>query len=240
MPSLQKGILILLTGLMDDPNYENESEEATLMKTFNDCSGELKVGMKVFSKDEAYNLYNEYALRKSFSICRGNKCPDLNGILQQCEYLCSKAGYCKIGSIGEVKEFNHLETRTDCRARIRFTIDNGIWTISHLNDDHNHKLASSEERRNSRSKRKVLKAYGDVITSMVVASIKPTQSYNYLSKEIGPDYVGFTKEDCYNYLHAERENLIEARDGQSVINFFKRKQVEDPMFFYSIQVDEKM
>ncbi|KAG5566146.1 hypothetical protein RHGRI_001921 [Rhododendron griersonianum] len=224
---------------MDAPNYENESEEAILMETFNDCNGELKVGMEVFWEDEAYNLYNEYALRKGFSIRRGNKRPDLNGILRQREYLCSKAGYRKIGSISEVKEFNHLETRTDCKARIRFTINNGIWTISHLNDDHNHELASPEERQNLRSGRKVLKAYGDVITSMVAAGIKPTQSYNYLSKEIRPDYVGFTKEDCYNYLHMGRENLIEAGNGQSVINFFKRKQVEDPMFFYSFQVDEK-
>ncbi|KAI8556312.1 hypothetical protein RHMOL_Rhmol05G0242900 [Rhododendron molle] len=217
---------------MDAPNYENESEEAILLETFNNCSGELKVGMKVFSEDEAYNLYNEYALRNGFSIRRGNKRPDLNGILRQREYLCSKARYRKVGSINEVKEFNHLETRTDCKARIRFTIDNGIWTISHLNDDHNHELASPEERRNLRSGRKVLKAYGDVITSMVAAGIKPTQSYNYLSKEIGPDYVGFTKEDCYNYLHMGRENLIEAGDGQSVINFFKLIQ------YYEEKVEE--
>ncbi|KAG5543813.1 hypothetical protein RHGRI_016536 [Rhododendron griersonianum] len=66
-------------------------------------SGELKVGMKVCSDDEAYNLYNEYALRKGFSIRRGNKRQDMNGILRQREYLCSKAGYRKIGSISEMK-----------------------------------------------------------------------------------------------------------------------------------------
>ena len=32
--------------------------------------------------------------------------------------------------------------------------------------------------------------------------------------------------------------MIEARDGQSVINLLKNKQIEDPMFFYSVQVDQ--
>ncbi|KAI8546682.1 hypothetical protein RHMOL_Rhmol07G0138800 [Rhododendron molle] len=120
-----------LMGNFDDcsgelPDYEKGSEKTTLMEDSNYCSGELKVGMKVCSDDEAYNLYNEYALRKGFSIRRENKRQDMNGILRQREYLCSKAGYHKIGSISKVKEFNHLETRTDCKARIRFTIDDGI------------------------------------------------------------------------------------------------------------------
>ena len=32
--------------------------------------------------------------------------------------------------------------------------------------------------------------------------------------------------------------MIEAGDGQSVINHLKNKQIEDPIFFYSVQVDQ--
>ena len=38
-----------------------------------------------------------------------------------------------------------------------------------------------------------------------------------------------------------KQNLIniEAGDAQSLVNHFKQKQVKDPMFFYTIQVDQE-
>ena len=36
-------------------------------------SNEIKLGMQVGSKEEAYNLYNEYTLKKGFSIQKWNK-----------------------------------------------------------------------------------------------------------------------------------------------------------------------
>ena len=32
---------------------------------------------------------------------------------------------------------------------------------------------------------------------------------------------------------------VEARDAQSLVNHFKQKQAEDPIFFYAIQVDQE-
>ena len=38
-----------------------------------------------------------------------------------------------------------------------------------------------------------------------------------------------------------KQNLIniEVGDAQSLVNHFKQKQVEDPMFFYAIQVNQE-
>ncbi|CAB4319994.1 unnamed protein product [Prunus armeniaca] len=33
--------------------------------------------------------------------------------------------------------------------------------------------------------------------------------------------------------------MIEEGDSQSLMNLFKRKQAEDPMFFYTVQVDQE-
>lgn len=33
--------------------------------------------------------------------------------------------------------------------------------------------------------------------------------------------------------------MLEARDAQILINFFERKQVEDRIFFYTVQVDRE-
>ncbi|BBN67839.1 FAR1-related sequence 5 [Prunus dulcis] len=55
----------------------------------------------------------------------------------------------------------------------------------------------------------------------------------------GSQNVGFTKRDCYNVVNKEKMVMIEAGDAQSLINLFKRKQAEDPMFFYTVQVDQE-
>ena len=53
---------------------------------------EIELGMQVGSEEEAYNLYSEYALKKGFSIQKWNKW-EVDGILKQQEYVCSKQEY---------------------------------------------------------------------------------------------------------------------------------------------------
>ncbi|GLU15038.1 hypothetical protein SLE2022_315680 [Rubroshorea leprosula] len=98
----------------------------------------------------------------------------VDGTLRQREYICSKQGFHRDGDSCNVKKINHLETRMGCKARIRFTVSNGIWEVTHFNDEHNHELANQEERRNLRSGRKILEVQGGVISSMVNVGIKPT------------------------------------------------------------------
>ena len=74
---------------------------------------------------------------------------------------------------------------------------------------------------------------------MVGASIKATKTYSFLAKEIGgANNLGFLRRDCHNFLRTIRKEIIEAGDRQSIINHFKKRQSEDPMFFYSMQVDQ--
>ena len=53
---------------------------------------EIKIGMQVRSEEEAYNLYNEYALKRGFSI-RKVITQEYNGVIRQREFVCSKQGY---------------------------------------------------------------------------------------------------------------------------------------------------
>ena len=86
----------------------------------------------------------------------------------------------------------------------------------------------------------MLSTHGTIIETMVSSSIKATRSYSFLSKELGgANNVGFLRRDCHNFLHTKRKQLIEAGDGQSVINHFKNKQSEDLVFFYLVQVDQE-
>ena len=106
----------------------------------------IKVGMKVNSYKEAYDLYNKYALRKGFSISIWNIRRDTSNKIRQCEFVCSKQEFQLDEDLCEVKKVNNLETRTCCKAMIRFTVNDGEWVISHMYSDHNHELAKPEER----------------------------------------------------------------------------------------------
>ncbi|CAB4313498.1 unnamed protein product [Prunus armeniaca] len=200
------------------------------------------LGKVVSTEEEAYNLYNSYATRTGFSVRRGQKRYNTKKVLRQFSYFCSKEGFRLDSDPSEVSMANKLETRTGCEARVRFAFqdDNGMWKVSHFVSEHNHELAMPEERQFLRSNRKVSEAHLGVIKTMVDAGIRTTNTYSYLSEEVGGSQnVGFTKRDCYNVVNKEKMVMIEAGDAQSLINLFKPKQAEDPMFFYTVQVDQE-
>ncbi|KAL4609988.1 hypothetical protein ACB092_08G020100 [Castanea dentata] len=123
--------------------------------------------MQVRSEEEAYNLYNQYALKRGFSIRKAVK-REYTGVIRQREFVCSKQGF---------KEFEDPS---------------------------------------------------NVKNTMVSLGIKATKSYSFLSKELGgANNVGFSRRDCHNLVQTKRKEIMEASDGQSIINHFKEKQNQD-------------
>ena len=166
---------------------------------------ELKVGTQVHSDEEAYNLYNTYALRKGFSVRKSHIRRDTSNNIRLREFVCSKVGFAQDQDVFESTKHKKLETRVGCKAMISFTVKDGIWTISHINSDHNHELAKPEERQFLRSGRKVTDACGQVFTSMKDARIGAIKAFFYVANEVGgPENVGCTKKDVYNYLQRKK------------------------------------
>ncbi|WCJ23459.1 FAR1-related sequence 5 [Euphorbia peplus] len=123
---------------------------------------------------------------------------------------------------------------------IKFSVKDGLWKVTKFIQDHNHELALPSEVHLLRSNRDVTIDKGKVIDTMVNSGISTKNVYSYMSTEVGGcEFVGFTKRDCYNHVNKQKLILIEGGDSQSLINHFKLRQTEDPMFFYSIQVDEE-
>ncbi|CAL8997118.1 unnamed protein product [Prunus brigantina] len=200
------------------------------------------LGRVVSTEEEAYNLYNNYATRVGFSVRKGQKRYNTKKVLRQFSYLCSKEGFRLDSDPSELSKVSKLETRTGCKASIRFAFqdEDDTWKVSYFVPEHNHELAKPEERQFLRSNRKVSDSNLGVIKTMVGAGIRTTNTYSYLAEEVGGSQnVGFTKRDCYNVVNKEKMAMIEAGDAQSLMNLFKRKQAEDPMFFYTVQVDQE-
>ena len=40
-------------------------------------------------------------------------------------------------------------------------------------------------------------------------------------------------------LAAERKKYLESNDAQTLLEYLKNKQIEDPTFFYAIEIDEE-
>ena len=115
------------------------------------------LGMVVHSKDEAYKLYNDYAIRIGFSVQK-QKLRYAKNVVRQRDYVCSKEGFPRDSDNLDDKKFKKLQTSTGCEASIRFIVTNGEWNVNHFNPTHNHELAKPEERPFLRSNRKITNA----------------------------------------------------------------------------------
>lgn len=192
------------------------------------------VGMKVYSEGEAYSLYNVYATHTGFSIRKGGNRHNSKGELRQRNYVCSKQGLRVDDEPYRVRKVNRLETRTNCKARIRFTITDGVWEVTHFSPEHNHELVGPEQRKYLRSGRRISQANNVGIGASTDNDCKGQMKTNSCLTE----EVGFPGLNGHNLLHTERKHIIRAGDAQNAIDHFKRKQAEDAMFFYSVQVDD--
>ncbi|XP_048320933.1 protein FAR1-RELATED SEQUENCE 5 isoform X4 [Ziziphus jujuba] len=178
------------------------------------------MGKVVNSEDEAYALYNAYALRVGFSIRKG-KVRYFTGSkkIRSREYFCSKEGF-KLDEDLEEKKVRRLDTRTGCKAFVRFSNEDGLWKVVAFNPQHNHELAMPSEKHLLKSARRM------PISKAHVPGVE------------GFGDIGFVNRDCYTYMNRQK-TLMSAGDSQNLLNLFKSKQAEDSLFFYTVQVDQE-
>ena len=74
---------------MDD-SKSNQDEEITHLTTNCLEHNELKIGMKVNSKEENCDLYNDYAIQKGFSIRKAQIRRGKGDVIRQRNYVCWK------------------------------------------------------------------------------------------------------------------------------------------------------
>ena len=99
---------------------DNDKREKFENVTLGECD-EIKIRMQVRSEEEAYNLYNEYALKMGFSIRKAVK-REYNGVIKKREFVCSKQGFKEFKDTSNTKKYHNLDIRTGCRARISFDV----------------------------------------------------------------------------------------------------------------------
>ncbi|XP_026443836.1 protein FAR1-RELATED SEQUENCE 5-like [Papaver somniferum] len=110
----------------------------------------------------------------------------------------------------------------------------GKWRVTNFLDVHNHKFVSPLKRIQLRPNRDMPDATKNLTEVFNRENIRIAK----VPSVFGGSIISFDKRNCYNHLRMIRRYELEVGDAQSVLNFFQRKQRENPQFFYSVQVDE--
>jgi zinc finger SWIM domain-containing protein 3 len=185
-----------------------------------------EVGMAFQSENDAYDMYNTYACKVGFSIRKSTTRYRSDKSLFKKHIVCSSQGHRQTESSKDT-------TRSDCTARIQFNVSReGVWTVQKFVDDHNHYLASPDKAKNLRSQRRVTEADKKLIGQIREAGMRPSQVFEFMKQFYGgADKVAFSRTDCNNEIGHERKKYMESNDAQTLCNYLKNKQLEDPTFF---------
>jgi hypothetical protein len=191
-----------------------------------------QIGMPFDSEKNAYDMYNTYAGQVGFSIRHDTKRRSDKTVYSK-QIVCCKQGY-------RGSDSSHATTRIGCNAGIQFSVSReGMSTVQKVKLQHNHTLASSNKKRMLRSQRQVIEADRQLISQIREAGMKPTQVYEFMKQFYGPTGVPFLKMDCDNEIGRERKKYLEHNDAQTLLEYLKNKQVEDPGFFYAIEIHKE-
>lgn len=188
-------------------------------------------GMVFSSEEDAYKFYKVYAKVIGFSVRKGKYQRSANGTIRKRNFLCSSEGFRLSRPNSNTVRYRRKETRTGCKAMVEITNENETWIISRLVFDHNHSLKGSGQRDihsctlNSQTSEDHLTEHTLRKTGMV------QKAGDIITNE------KFSNVDYSSYLGYQNLCSLNPEDVQGLVNYLKQLQLEDPSFFYTLQVD---
>ncbi|XP_027124120.1 protein FAR1-RELATED SEQUENCE 5-like [Coffea arabica] len=199
-----------------------------------------KMGMEFESEEDAYNFYLAYAKEVGFGIKRSSFHKDSNGKLMDRVFCCSAEGKREKDKRDLNVRAPRPETRFNCSAKMKVNSrQTGKFRICQLIIEHNHYLSSPNKSHLHRSHRKINSIHAAEIDMAYHVGIAPKVSHELMALQVGGrENLGFIPEDYRNYLRSKRTIQMEVGDTGGVLEYLQKMQLEDPNFFYAIQVDQ--
>ncbi|XP_012470745.1 protein FAR1-RELATED SEQUENCE 7 isoform X2 [Gossypium raimondii] len=185
-----------------------------------------ELGMEFSSEEDAYKFYKDYAKATGFSVRKGKYQWSSNGTARKRTFLCSNEGFRLSKTSSSALRYRRKETRTGCGAMVQITNETEKWMISRLVLKHNHSLVEGSYTRNRQ-------ALEDHWT-------KRTMGKTRMAQKAGDAICAKVRNaDFSSHLSYLNQCNLNPEDIQGLINYFKQQQLEDPSFFYTLQVDAK-
>ncbi|KAJ8766697.1 hypothetical protein K2173_004521 [Erythroxylum novogranatense] len=199
-----------------------------------------KIGLQFATEEEAYQFYLTYGKHVGFGIRRSKSHKDKRGNLI-CRLLCCSAQGQRMPDKRDLcVRAPRPATRFGCEARMKVhSMQNGTFEVIEFVEEHNHHLSSPNKVHLRKSHRKISSAAALQIEMANAVGIQPKVSHDLMVREAGGrDNVGFIRDDYKNYLRSKRTREMTKGDTHEVLQYLYKMKVEDPNFFYAIQVDE--
>ncbi|KAL3515006.1 hypothetical protein ACH5RR_021908 [Cinchona calisaya] len=199
------------------------------------------LGMEFDTKESAYKFYNAYANKMGFGTrtSAGHKDKKSNRILDRI-FCCSREGKRGIDKRNANVKSHHPETRCNCTAKMKISCrQTKKYHVVQFIPEHNHEFSTPSKTHMFRSHRGISRAQGAQIDINGSCGIPPKQSLELMSRESGGrENLGFIRDDLKNYLRTKRSRVMMQGDTGGLLEYLQRMQLDDPNFFYAIQVDE--
>lgn len=208
---------------------------------------EPAVGMEFASEEEAKVFYKAYAKHMGFVVRTSSfYCSKLNGERISREFVCSRQGLRKINETRNVndttnggkKKRKRFTKRTGCTAMItvRKQEASGKWVIVKFRKDHNHPLLGSSEvltprpPKTAKSTKNRAREKGKKVRKATTPVPKDDRGQ--------PSNVSLDDNASINKVAKVRRWYF-GNETQNILGYFKRRQANDPGFFYAVEVDER-
>ncbi|KAF3675158.1 hypothetical protein T459_29378 [Capsicum annuum] len=115
--------------------------------------------------------------------------------------------------------------------------EEGKWVVCRLVTKHNHDVAFPNSQKFLRSKRKKSEAQKNLIDLLDNSGVRPSKIASILITQAGGvDQLNLTGQDIQNYLRTRRQKDLEKGDAKLMLQYFQKRQSENPSFFYAIQM----
>ncbi|XP_021740854.1 protein FAR1-RELATED SEQUENCE 5-like [Chenopodium quinoa] len=229
-----------------DINDEGEVEGiVNLNEGFTEATESELFDRKVKSDEEAYDLYNSYAFKHGFGICKDrlNRRDDKDRTPRQRFLVCSFAGFKQEKKHGEQsKVYQKRNFRTGCKAHIQFDIDkvSGLYVVVNHTMVHNHSRVAVSKRHLIRSHRKVTNEQVVMMSSLTESSIPVADAVRVLKHQAsGEANLSFLCRDAYGALSQHNKMMFDGCDAKRLLSYFKERKSSEYDFFYDFDVDEK-
>ncbi|CAL5329126.1 unnamed protein product [Camellia sinensis] len=218
---------------MEPNNHENDGGE---------CDWKPRVRMTFDTEQEAYDFYNTYGGRLGFSIRRGYVNKSKEGQITSRQFVCNKEGFRVVDKRDSLTKNPRQEVRTGCQARVVIKWDRNIqkFFVSDFVEQHNHIFVPAECTHMLPSQRKISASQATEIDLAEKSGIRLNAAFELMGNEVGGrESLGFTKLDQKNYLRTKRQNSLAYGEAGSILQYFRDKSLENPSFFYSVQLDNE-
>nr|XP_023897766.1 protein FAR1-RELATED SEQUENCE 5-like [Quercus suber] len=115
----------------------------------------------------------------------------------------------------------------------------GMLEVVSFHEQHNHEFTPSPMKHMLRSKRKSAHTQKVIANDAEKSGISIKQTIDLLSMQVGGhENLDFLDYDYKNHVHRERGKALKKGDARAVMEYFHNMQLEDPSYFYSVQVDD--